>query len=284
MKVELSLPLRYPGGKRQLFDFVTKILEQNRLLGCTYIEPYCGGAGLALYLLFKDYVKRIILNDIDRYVYAFWYSVLNRPDEMCELVKKTTITVEEYKKQKEVYKNSDDLFEIGFATLFLNRTNRSGILTGGPIGGYAQNGLYKLDCRFNKKSIIKAIKHIAIFKDKIELYNLDAVEFLANIRTRRIRKKVLFIDPPYYKKGKRLYMNFYKHEDHHRLAEFLTIDFNRTPWLLTYDNAEEIRKMYAKRNVSCMYIEVNYSAATKRHEKELLFYNKLEIPWSTRLS
>lgn len=277
MQAEVTLPLRYPGGKRQLFGFVLKVLEENGLLGCNYIEPYCGGAGLALSLLFNGCVSRIILNDVDRAVYAFWYSVLNRTDELCYLIERTPITIDEYRKQREIFKSSEDLLELGFAALYLNRTNRSGILTGGPIGGFAQNGPYKLGCRFNKKNIISVVRQTASFKERIELYNLDAAEFLSQIKSKRIRRKVLFVDPPYYKKGRRLYTNFYKHEDHCKLAKILTADFKRVPWLLTYDDADEIREIYGKRNVPCVPIKIKYSAATKRYETELLFYNELTV-------
>lgn len=278
MKAEAILPLRYPGGKRQLFDFVYHVLEENAFLKCTYIEPYCGGAGLALSLLFNDCVSRIILNDIDRAVYAFWYSVLNRMDELCGLIEKTPVTIDEYRRQREIFKDSEDLLELGFAALYLNRTNRSGILTGGPIGGFSQKSSYKLDCRFNKKNIVNVIRQTASFKDRIELYNLDAMDFLRKIESKRIRRKVLFIDPPYYEKSSRLYTSFYKREDHYKLAKFLTGDIKHTPWLLTYDDADEIRQMYEKRNVPYRRIKIKYSAARKKYETELLFFNKLKIP------
>lgn len=261
-----------------MFSLVSKILQDNGLIGCTYIEPYAGGAGLALSLLFCNYVDRIILNDIDRSIYAFWYSVLAHTDEMCELVEKTPITIGEYRRQKEIYRNSKDLLELGFATLFLNRTNRSGILTGGPVGGYSQTGPYKLDCRFNRENVVNAIRQVAAYKGRIELQNLDGIKFLKDIRSRNFRSEVLFIDPPYYRKGKELYTNFYSHEEHRHLAEVLTTTFGQTSWLLTYDNAEEIREMYTKRHVPYTYLELRYNAAAKRSESELLFFNRLEIP------
>lgn len=274
------LPLRFPGGKRQLYSFVYQVLEENNLIGCRYIEPYCGGAGLALTLLLSNCVNQIFLNDIDHKIYAFWYCALNMTDQLCELIEKTPVTIEEYRRQSEIYRSSKDMLQLGFATLFLNRTNRSGILNGGPIGGYEQNSKYKIDCRFNKNKIIGAIRQIASFRNSIKLYNLDALDFLRRIKAMQFKTKtLLFIDPPYYKKGRRLYTNFYIHEDHCKVADFLANDLRYLPWILTYDDADEIREIYSNYDVPYIMKRIKYSAARKRYETELLFFNNLIIPF-----
>ena len=84
-------PLRYPGGKGKLTDFFHAIIEENNLSDGYYVEPYAGGASVALSLLFNEYVSKIIINDFDRSIYAFWFSVLNETRKLCELILKTKV-------------------------------------------------------------------------------------------------------------------------------------------------------------------------------------------------
>ena len=72
--------------------------------------------------------------------------------------------MKEWEKQKRIYENTRSEFLLGFATFFLNRTNYSGVITGGPIGGFEQKGQWKIDARFNKKSLIDRIERISYFK------------------------------------------------------------------------------------------------------------------------
>ena len=168
-------PLRYPGGKTKIAPLVNAIMKKADIKDGIYIEPFAGGCGVALALLLSDKVKHIVINDMDITIYAFWHSILNDTDEFIELIKKTQVTIEEWHKQKEIFLNKDSnkLLELGFATFFLNRTNRSGILKAGPIGGYNQTGNYLIDARFNKKNLIKRIERISQYKDKISLFNLE---------------------------------------------------------------------------------------------------------------
>ena len=209
MARSIVTPLRYPGGKTKLYLLVKELIKVNNCK--TYIEPYAGGAGVALKLLFNNDVQKIMINDFDKAIYSFWYSVLNYTDELVKKIEETPITMEEWYIQKNIYENksnSNSILELGFATLFLNRTNRSGILKAGVIGGKSQEGNYKLDCRFNKVELIKKIKKIASFKSRIKLYNLDAEVFIRR-NVSKTKDSFTFFDPPYYKKGPGLYTNFY---------------------------------------------------------------------------
>jgi len=270
-------PLRYPGGKRKLFKYIKNLIEYNNLSGCVYVEPYAGGAGLALSLLLKGVVNKLILNDIDRSIYAFWYSVLYHTDELCYLIWQTPVNMDQWYIQKEIQKNkyAYDMLSLGFSTFFLNRVNRSGIIKGGVIGGKNQSGNYKLDCRFNKKNLIDRIKKIANYKNKIQLYNLDAIEFINTVVMNLPINSFIFLDPPYYKKGPELYENHYKHEDHVKLAEVITTKIKQ-PWIVTYDNVEVIRDLYKayKQNK----FDLNYTANLKYTGKELMIYSDSIVP------
>ncbi|HHJ7160396.1 TPA: DNA adenine methylase, partial [Streptococcus pyogenes] len=194
-------PLRYPGGKSQVYDYVRELVIANDAI--TYIEPYMGGMGIALKLLLNNNVHKIMVNDYDKAIYAFWYSVLNYTEQLIEKINTTPITIDEWKLQREVQKNKnncDDLLTLGFSTLFLNRTNRSGIIKAGVIGGLKQDGNYKLDCRFNKEKTIKKIKLIASYKKQIKLYNMDAEKFI-RLNITKTKNSFTFFDPPYYTKG-----------------------------------------------------------------------------------
>lgn len=266
-------PLRYPGGKGQIYKMIVSILEKNNLIGCTYIEPFAGGAGLAIRLLFENKVNKVVINDIDRSIYAVWYSILYLSDELIEKIKDTEINMDEWYKQKEIQKSKNDvsILELGFSTLFLNRTNRSGIIKAGVIGGKKQNGNYKIDCRFNKEKLIDLIVKISSNKDRIEIYNKDAKEFIDLIK--RKKKKFFFIDPPYFNKGKDLYTNFFSENDHIELAKFIKKKLSNQPLLISYDKCPQIEALYNRYNKETILL--NYSVQNKKKGEELLFSNNI---------
>jgi DNA adenine methylase len=270
-------PLRYPGGKNILNKYVINLINSNRLNGCTYIEPYTGGGAVALKLLIDDIVGHIVINDYDRSIYAFWFSVLYHTDDLCNLIQDTEINMDNWYIQKGIQKekNSIDLLTLGFSTLFLNRTNRSGIIKAGVIGGKDQKGNYKLDCRFKKDDLIKKIKLISSYKDKISLYNLDTLELIKNVIPSIVGKKFIFFDPPYYNKGASLYVNFYKHNDHLDLKDCIS-EIEDSYWIITYDNVDEISNLYKEYRQKTY--KLRYTAAKKQVGQEIMIYcNNIKI-------
>jgi len=271
-------PLRYPGGKNKLSKFVASICIKNNING-HYVEPYAGGASVSLYLLINGYVKEITINDLDNAIYAFWYSVLYDTDRLCNKIKNTDITINNWKKQKEIHKNKDnenDLLKLGFATLFLNRTNYSGIIDGGMIGGINQTGDYKIDCRFNKKEIIERIKLIAQHKKSINLYNDDALKLIKRVQKKDTDNTIFYFDPPYYLKGPSLYMSHYKYDDHKEVSEEIQ-KIKNINWIVSYDNTPAIKKLYidSKKKEYSFF----HTAYEIREGKEILFFSKgLKIP------
>lgn len=271
-------PLRYPGGKSSIQGMVSKIIQANNLDKGHYAEPYAGGCGLALSLMFKGYVHELHLNDLDRSISSFWNAIINQTDRFIDRIIETPVTMDEWYKQRAIQesKQSVDDFDLGFSTFFLNRTNRSGIiLKAGVIGGFKQEGGYKLDCRFNKEGLISKIRRIEKYKHRIHLYNLDAIDFINQTHKELPINSFYCIDPPYYVKGSTLYTSFYKPEDHQVLSKVI-LELNR-PWILTYDNSPEIQKLY-RRNRQYRF-NLNYTAAHKRIGTELLVVSKkLKIP------
>lgn len=236
-------PLRYPGGKACIFKFMTKLLEENDLVGTDYAEPYAGGAGLALRLMMEEYVGDIYINDLDPSIHAFWNAILTRPDDFCKWVEDVPVTVEQwlYYKQIQTSYKTVDSFELAKSTFFLNRTNVSGVITGGIIGGLKQEGKYKIDVRFNKKDLINRIINISKFSKRIHLYNMDGVDFVKELE--RMRKNIfIYLDPPYYKKGSDLYMNAFRDNDHQLLAS--KVKKLKKKWVISYDNQDFIVQLY----------------------------------------
>lgn len=266
-------PLRYPGGKNRLAKYVEELINLKKLNKSTYVEPFCGGAAVALSLLINGHVSNIIINDYDKSIYAFWHSVLYNSKNLCNKIENTQITIDEWYKQKEVQKNKErsNILDLGFSTLFLNRTNRSGILKAGVIGGLNQDGNYKLDCRFNKNDIIDKIKVINKYKDDIKLYNLDTEELVDKVVNKLGKKSFIFFDPPYYKKGSCLYTNFYKHDDHVSLANKIK-KIKYHSWIVTYDNIGTVKNMY-KGYLKEEY-KLNYSAGKSYDGEEVIIYSK----------
>ncbi|NLN47814.1 MAG: DNA adenine methylase [Clostridiales bacterium] len=270
MSTTLS-PLRYPGGKTKLYTYVKKLLECNNLIGQTYIEPFAGGAGLAIKLLLNGDVKRIVINDLDVSIYSFWYSILNQTDDFCELIIKTKVTPDEWRRQRNIYlrRNTSDSLSLGFATFFLNRTNVSGIIKGGMIGGNNQQGPNPIDARFNKLNLINKINNIAARKEQIHIFNLDAKELLQSQNLRQFYKVFINFDPPYVKKGAKLYKNSFNEDDHRELAK--KIARCERKWIVTYDICPLVAEIYSAYRYS--YLDVTYSIRNSKKAKEYIFFS-----------
>jgi len=274
-------PLRYPGGKSKLAKFVALLCERNQInnLNGHYIEPYAGGASIALYLLLNKYVSEISINDSDRSIYAFWYTLLNQTKKIITAIKKTEINIETWQKCREIQRKKDKvaLFDLGFSTFFLNRTNISGIIDGGVIGGLKQKGKYKMDCRFNREKLIRRIQEIANHKKHIHLYNLDALELIKKIEKESKNNSIIFyFDPPYYLKGESLYLNHYNKSDHEEVSRAIQCIKN-SRWLVSYDATDEIKNLYKDYRKIEYYLL--YTAHTIKMGKEILFFSQnLTVP------
>ena len=266
-------PLRYPGGKTRLSVFLSKSLERNfhKNEKITLVEPYAGGAGASLKLLFSGKVDKIIINDLDKAIFSFWKIAVSDTDFLIDGIKKVDVNIHEWKKQKEIYGNySSTTRELAFATLFLNRTNRSGIIEGGPIGGINQTGLWNIKARFTKNTIIERLEKIKEFKHKIKVRNLDGITLLKQLdRNKKKNNYFIFLDPPYYQKGKSLYLNHYVDKDHKRLLDLLQT--SSLKWIMTYDDVSYIQNLYSKFRRSRFVI--NHSAFKSRQGKEVLIFS-----------
>jgi len=263
-------PLRYPGGKIRLSNFIKSVILKNHLENGDYIEPYAGGAGIAWRLLFDHFVDRVHINDLNRSVYAFWFSVFNHTDELCKLIDDAPISMEQWQIQKKIQSDqSASYLELGFSTFFLNRTNRSGIIGAGVIGGKEQSGEYKLDARFNKKDLKTRIQKIASFKSKVEIYNQDALFFIKNTLPAINNKALVYLDPPYYKKGAALYESHYIHADHEKIAFSLANVMKM--WIVSYDHAPEICKM--NQDYRHQVYRLSYSVADRYNGQEIMFFS-----------
>ena len=263
----MPTPLRYPGGKQKMWKVLEAFVSENVGGNCHYVEPYAGGAGIAMELLERNVVSGVYLNDINPHVHCFWNAVLKHSEELCEMVINTPITVEEWFHQKKVMRmlQTTDI-EKGFAFLFLNRTSFSGIMNGGIIGGRNQTGKYKIDARFSKDRIVAMIKEIAAYRDRIKLTCLDAKDFLGEV-VKNVPSPFLYCDPPYYVKGRQLYMDYYKHGNHVEIAEVMH-NLENVPWIVTYDNVLEIREMY--KGFRQFSFDLAYSARTRQVGKEVM--------------
>jgi len=270
-------PLRYPGGKGKLANFMKLVFRDNNLLDAPYIEPFAGGAGVAIALLFGEFTSHIYINDINRSIYAFWYSVLNDTDALCQLIRDTPVTMEEWESQQSIQQSAGQAttLELGFSTFFLNRTNRSGIIAGGVIGGKNQDGPYKLDARFNRKNLISRIQRIARFGNRISLFNTDAAQFIRDVLPRISNNALVYFDPPYYVKGQGLYQNYYEHDDHLEIARLVAGISQH--WIVSYDNALQIQAIY--NGYRQIVYNLNYSAGERYKGSEVMFFSdRLVIP------
>jgi len=273
----INTPLRYPGGKQKIAPFITEILETNNICDCNYIEPYTGGAGVAINLLLSKKVRSIHLNDKSISIYSFWKTLLENTEWLCKKILTTPLNIEEWKKQRNIFRNTEDhcIEDIGFATFYLNRCNRSGILNGGVIGGLEQNGNWKMDARFSRKNLILRIEAIANFKKKIKITKYDAEVLFSKIY-KNSQKNFIYCDPPYLSKGDKLYLNYYTQDDHKRISKTIQ-SIKKDYWVVSYDFNDYISNLYRKRKK--IIYNLQYNASTAYLGQELfIFSDKLNIP------
>lgn len=269
-------PLRYPGGKGRLGAWLAELIHHNGLQGGLYIEPYAGGAGAAVYLLLNNHIEQIVINDADPVIHAFWWALLNENERLVDLIDCTPVTMDTWHEQQEIIDQPDieDLTLLGFAAFFLNRTNRSGIIKGGVIGGKNQTGKYKIDARFNKLDLVRRIECLGRLRDRIQLFNVDAMDLITSGAIEINENSLTYLDPPYYKKGSQLYRNHYRPEDHAAIAD--VVKAIETPWMVTYDNCVEINSLYE--GAKGVEFSLHYSTHMARPKTtEALFYGNLHL-------
>lgn len=274
---QFESPLRYPGGKASLFPFLSNLLSNNKLIGVDYAEPYAGGAGLALKLLFNEFVSNIRINDLDYSIYSFWKALLESNGRFCDWIEDVKVSVDNWQYYKGIQKSSTGFssFEIAQSTFYLNRTNISGVIKGGPIGGIKQKGKYKIDARFNKSDLISRIERISKFSSRISITNLDGLSFINHVNSKQ-SNTFIYIDPPYVQKGAGLYMNYFQKKDHIKLSK--KINQITQPWLVSYDNHDLILNLYEKRQK--LVYQISQSTSNRIGNEILIFPDKLQYEQS----
>lgn len=268
-------PLRYPGGKAKVTNYFKLLFLRSGLVGHRYLEPYAGGASVGLALLFEEYVERIHINDVNPSVYAFWKTAVEKPDELCRRIREVPLTIEEFHRQREVQADrSVSPAELAFSTLFLNRTSRSGILRGGPIGGYDQTGSWGLDARFPRRPLCERIEKVARFASRITVTGKDALELLREVRDGQTDELFVYLDPPYFNKAADLYTNHYSLRDHQAIAgEVAKLP---CPWVVSYDNVQEAHRLYAAYpRWTCTLV---YSAGNQDRGQEMIAFGPGVVP------
>lgn len=263
-------PLRYPGGKGKVANFLKLLVLENGLTGRHYVEPFAGGASVALSLLFEEYADHVHINDLDRAVYSFWRAALFETEEFCERIQRTEVTIQEWDRQRQIQVSDDpSILDLGFSTFFLNRTNRSGIVTGGIIGGRRQDGNWKLDARYNKTELIRRVRKVGRYRTRISLTRLDGVQLIEQLAAQG-QPSLFYLDPPYYVKGQHLYVNFLDHAAHEQIAT--EVRRLEQPWLVSYDASEAIAGLYAF--ASSLQYTLSYSASEPSAGSEVMFFSE----------
>ncbi|MCJ7577102.1 MAG: DNA adenine methylase [candidate division Zixibacteria bacterium] len=290
MKIKINAtnlsPLRYPGSKRRLVTYLYEILQHNGIQPNVLVEPFVGGGSVVLYFLKNKIVEKAIISDKDRLIYSFWYVLFSDTKYLINFIKNVKINLRNFQNYKTIAKRVEDYPEkiLAEACIFLNRTSFSGIMTDsvGPLGGYKQTSDYKISCRFNKEKIIEKIKVISSFRRKVVVLPYDwkdTIEYAENwlLKRKRLNKAFFYFDPPFFNKACDLYRKYFSIEDHKRFCDFiLSLKYD---WVLSYDDAPEIRRMYKRNGNAPMHVEMPYSinSGGRRLEKELII-TPLSLP------
>ncbi len=278
-----ATPLRYPGGKGRLGPWLAEVMRHNKIAGGWYVEPYAGGAGAALYLLTQGVVEHIVINDVDPVVYAFWMAATQHCEALLKMVRSTPVTIDVWEQQRAIVAEPSnfDIVEVGFAAFFLNRTNRSGILSAGVIGGRGQCGSWKLDARFNKQVLCQRIEQIGELASRMTVFSMDALDLLTDVAPGFDERCLVYLDPPYYMKGSLLYRNHYEAADHAAIAH--CVRQSDYPLVITYDDCPEVDALY--QGFDSAKFTLHYSTHTARPvASEALFYRNLELPFDPHMT
>lgn len=274
-----STPLRYPGGKSQLRPFVRSAINYTGKRIDSYCEPYCGGAGIAIDLLLKGDVSEIVINDADPAIYSFWRSVIHESSRLINDLQNVDVSIREWHRQRGIYRELSDAlendvrynYELGFAAFYLNRTNVSGIIKGGCIGGQRQRGKIKIDARFNRTTLSEKISSIGARADSIHLFSDDGKTLLTRLNDGLLpvdpSHSFCLIDPPYVKQGRNLYLNSFSYEEHVALRDVVR-DLRSFSWVLTYDDCDVISELYA--GFGLRHLNVRYSSNVRSLAREIL--------------
>lgn len=270
--MKTSSPLRYPGGKSAMAGLLGDIRRLNGLGDRAIAEPFAGGAGASLTLLYFEETHKIYINDADPAIYEFWWTVVNRLDPFLDMLSKTRVSMAEWHRQRDVYRTNGRVSRLrrGFSAFYLNRCNRSGIImNGGPIGGIKQAGKWKLDARFNKPELRRRFERVGEYRERILVSGHDGIQFIENVD---LNSTFLFIDPPYFDKGPTLYLNSLD-DDYHAAVAARLKTMAGAAWVLTYDDCPQIRRMYRGWAAIRPY-SLRYAAAERRIGKEVLITPK----------
>lgn len=280
-------PLRYPGGKGKITTFVGNVLEANGITG-TYVEPFAGGAGIAINLLLAEKVESIVINDLDDGVASFWRAVIEDTEWLIDQIEHVPFDynqvennlgpegyIKYWRDTKLRYENNryQSYKHKGFDFFMLNRMNVSGIVKGGPIGGTSQQNTYNITSRFNRETLCGRILRIAALKDRITVTSFEASDFCKRLTAGDICETndcLVFVDPPYFIQGKNLYNSYATDEVHRCIAESL-LSQNKWKWVLTYDEAPEINELYPENAVNKYEYAITYSANKRGKYNEYLF-------------
>lgn len=270
-------PLRYPGGKSAMADLLRDLRKINQLGNRQIAEPFAGGAGASLALLYLEEATGIHVNDADPAIHDFWWTLKHRPQPFLELLSKAKLNMSEWRRQRDIYRRGSSVSKLrrGFSAFYLNRCNRSGIiLNGGPIGGTDQTGEWGLDARFNKPELRARCEKFVEYRDRISVSQDDGIAFIERIAA---DSTFFFVDPPYFNKGPTLYMNSLDDRYHKSLANLLRTKCDDS-WVLTYDDCPEIRRMY-RGWATIRPFKLRYAAAERRPGKEVLICPKwMQLP------
>jgi DNA adenine methylase len=235
-------PFRYPGGKTWLVPRIRQWLGSLQERPDLYVEPFAGGGIVALTVAFEQLADHVVMVELDPQVAAVWRTILEG-DAAWLANAIVDFKLNEHTLEAALAQPATSTQELAFQTILKNRTYRGGILA--PGAGkikYGENGKGLLS-RWYPATISRRILEIARIRDRITFFEGDGLavskQYTDNARC------AFFIDPPYTastkRAGSRLYL--YSELDHtelFRLASTFAGDF-----LMTYDNADELRALAA---------------------------------------
>lgn len=237
-------PFRYPGGKTWLIPQIRCWLDSFGKKPNLLVEPFAGGGIVGLTVAFEGLVNRVLLVELDEQVASVWQAVLSGEAEwLAERILNFNITQESVAEQ--LSNGSTSLRELAFKTLLRNRVSHGGIMApGAGFIKYGESGK-GISSRWYPRTLAQRIRDIGRIKDKIEFAREDGLNIIRRYANRP--DVIFFIDPPYTAAGKKAGTRLYTYNELDHESLFAFVESVQGDFLMTYDNAEEVRAM-AKRH------------------------------------
>ena len=141
------------------------------------------------------------------------------------------------------------------------------------VKDFLDENLVDQDCSYERFSRLTPTAMISFDQMKVMRQNVSKLPYVKkniDYNDAAYPDTLLYLDPPYYKKGQGLYMNYYNDSDHTQICDVIS-KVNALHWVVSYDNSAFIKDLY--KDFRSQEFELNYSANNNGKGTEVMFFS-----------